>query len=264
MIGLIARPYPTAVAGGFGWSASFPASNLTNNDYGRVAATGVLGAGASVQVVLDLGSAKTIDTLAALWHNGANGDTFQIAASNNADMSAKIYNSAALSARQGQTMRDVLPLWKSVYTIPPVTARYWAITFTTSASKPAGFQMSRMFVGKGSQFVIGPQKATLGAKDMNANITTEVGEQRSQEDQNLIRPAISLSFEYAKQSEIEEVLGQYTLALGVSKPMLVCTDLTSVYTQDNVAFGRPEKVVTVESSVYDVWSFEAVVTSLGI
>lgn len=80
----------------------------------------------------------------------------------------------------------------------------------------------------------------------------------------MIRPVVSLSFEYIKQSEMEQVLGQYTLALGVSRPMLICTDLTATTIQDNLAFGRPEKVLTMESSVYDVWSFEATVTSLGV
>jgi hypothetical protein len=265
MIGLLAKPWPmtvSTVSGGY--DAAFPPSNLTNNDYGRVVQVTNPNPDNGTAYTFDLGVAREVDVLAVLWHNLKGASIIHYSGSNNPDgITNAVYDSGFIPATTGQTQRESLTLFKNLVTLPnPVVARYWRLEFSVLANTVN--VISRFFVGKGAKFAIGPQKATLGAKDMNANVTTEVGESRSQEDQNLIRPAVSLSFEYAKQSEMEKILGQYTLALGVSKPMLICTDLTTPYIQDNVAFGRPEKVVTLESSIYDVWSFEAVVTSLGI
>jgi hypothetical protein len=267
MIGLIARPYAmTYVNNGSGFDANFPPSNLTNNDYGRVTRITQGGSASGVRYVFDLGQVRSVDVLALLWHNlGSNGDDrIRFVGTNNPDgFSNPIYDSGYVLPRTGTTARETLQLWKTVLTLPAdYAARYWSIEYSLPANRTT--QASRFFVGKGAKFAIGPQKASLGAKDMNANVTTEVGETRSQEDPSLIRPVVSLSFEYGKQSEMEQVLGQYTLSLGVSKPMLICTDLTSPYIQDNTAFGRPEKVVQLDSAVYDVWSFEAVVPSLGV
>ena len=257
MIGLIARPYAATIVSSTGWSATFPASNVLNNDYGRVGQTT---GGASL--ILDLGESKPIDAVALLWNTGAATDYCDVRVSDDPAFPAGSTTSRAVLLRTGLTARESLSQWKGLATFPTVTGRYVAMNFFVSNGRP--FTLSRVVIAKSAQFAIGPQKASLGAKDMNANVTTEIGEMRSQEDQNLIRPVISLSFDYAKQSEMEQVLGQYTLTLGVSKPLLICTDLTTAYIQDNVAFGRPEKVLTHESTIYDVWSFEAVVTSLGI
>lgn len=265
MIGLIARPYPSSISvatPGYDLPA-FPASNAANNDFGRVfsyrrAAQGIDG----IDLIVDLGSPKSVDVIALLWHNISSSPVV-IRASNSPDgMTAALY-SGSFSSTTGSTRRDVLPFSKMLITLPnAVAARYWRIGLPADGNGKIN-SVSRIFVGKGAKFAIGPQKALLGAKDMNASIITETGETRQQEDVTLIRPVVSLSFEYAKLTEMEEILGQYTLGLGTSKPMLICTDLTTQYIQDNVAFGRPEKVIALESTMYDIWSFEAVVTSIG-
>jgi len=270
MLGLIARPYdmtfidPASTGVNSSAVAGFPGSNLANNDYGRVAMMATSTGGYGSFYEFDLGSSKPVDVLGVLWHNFLPNETIRYIGSNNKNFSSPVYDSAGQPSTTGSTSRETLSLKKNLVTLPaPISARYWRVELLISQGSTFR-QASRFFVGRGAQFAIGPQKATLGAKDLNANVTTEVGEQRSQEDQNMIRPVASLSFEYARQSEMEQLLGQYSLSLGVSKPFLVCTDLTSPYIQDNTVFGRAEKVVTLESSIYDVWSFEAVVTSLGI
>lgn len=271
-IGMIAKPYVSsyvpAAAQNAPWLAAFPGTNLDNNDYGRVAQS--LASGGSVTViyyvVIDLSYAQPVDTLALLWHTMPFNTTVTISYSSTNTASGWTTAATDLPARTGGTGRDRLDLWKFVATLPtPVSARYWrfAITMPTGTGTYQ-WSVSRAVVGLRAQFDIGAQKATLGAKDMNANVTTEVGETRSQEDPNMIRPVVALSFSYARQSEMERLMGGYTLSLGVSRPVLICTDLTSSYTQDNVAFGRLEKVLTHESDFYDVWSFEAVVTSFGV
>jgi len=271
MVGLIAKPYNAAVNSftGSAWTSKYPPSNVINNDYGRVARTTSASAGSnSYHITLDLGSEQTVDTVSVLWHNLRATDTIMIYAGLGEDLSTAGNRTltATRPAVTGGTKRDHDFPKKMVYKLAsPIQARYVKIYLqAVGSAHPDGYlQASRFFVGKAAQFAIGAQKATLGAKDMNANVTTEIGENRSQEDPLLIRPVAALSFSYAKQSEMEEVLGAYTLALGVSRPMMVCTDLESAYLQDNTVFGRPEQVLTQESTIYDVWSFEAVVTSIG-
>jgi hypothetical protein len=267
MIGLLAKPWDMTVAStsGAAFNSLYPATNAVNNDYGRVVRTVGLAAGNTSTIVFDLGTARAVDCLALLWHNMVPGDSINWQASDTAAFTAVQYQSGNLGPITGQTARDSMLLAKQLLTLAnPVTQRYWRVVLTTSGAKASGIQFSRAFVGKSQQFIVGPQKASLGAKDLNSSVTTETGETRSQEDSGLIRPVVSLSFSYNRMSEMEQLIGQYTLTLGVSKPALICTDLTTAFIQDNIAFGRLEKVVTMESDVYDVWSFEAVVTSLGI
>lgn len=249
------------------FAAQFPKSNGLNNDYGRVFRTTSAAAGGTFSIGIDLGVAKPVDVLALLWHNLRSTDRVIFEAGNSAANAAAglTYNSGELTAVTGSTTRDWTPPAKFLLTLAsPVTARYWSITIISKTAHPDGFmQASRIFIGQGATFAIGAQKAQLGGKDMNAQVTTEVGETRSQEDQGLIRPVASLSFSYEKQTEMEQVLGQYTLGLGVSRPLLICPDLTTPYLQDNVVFGRAEQVLVHESSIYDVWSFDATVTSIG-
>lgn len=269
MIGLIARPYDMTIigAGYFGAIApvaAFPPSNGANNDYGRVVTfTNATAADQTVTCIYDLYAPQVVDTISLLWHTFLPGEVFRFIGSNNPDFTAAVYDQPNVPVITGWTTRSQLSRWKCLLTTDGgYSARYWCVQF--NLPKGATRSFSRFILAKKANFVVGPQKATIGAKDMNASVTTEVGEQRSQEDPNQIRPVASLSLEYAKQSEMEQMLGQYTLSLGVSKPFLICTDLTSSYVQDNTVFGRAEKVVTLESSIYDVWSFEAVVTSLGV
>jgi hypothetical protein len=271
MIGLIAKPHPmTVIDQSPVFLAALPASNMQNNDYGRVGKTNALAANGIVYVTLDLGAPMPVDVLGVLWHNmvAANQIQFQASSSwtSNANFDANIiYDSGFSGAQTGLTQRETMQFWKHVRTLQnTVTARYWKVIFkATTTALPAGLLASRVFIGRQAQFAIGPQKATLGAIDKNVSVTTEIGETRSQEDPTLIRPVAALSFSYAKQSEMETILGQYTLSLGTSRPMMVCTDLTSPFLQDNLVFGRPEQVVSHESDIYDVWSFEAVVPSIG-
>lgn len=267
MIGLIARPYPVTLVTATDFNAAFPGSNALNNDLGRVARA-TPAANTIPTIMVDLGSAKPVDVLGLLWHNLPAGVMRFRAANTQANTTANpIYDSGYVAAMTGATRRDVLTLFKGLITLPTVvTARYWLVEFDQVAgSRPAGrvLQASRLVIGKSAVFAIGPQKATLGAVDRNSDVVTEVGETRSQEDPQLIRPVAALSFSYAKLSEMEEVLGAYTLSLGTSKPMIVCTDLTSANLQDNLVFGKPEQVISHESDTYDVWSFEAVVPSIG-
>lgn len=269
MIGLIAKPWPKTLTSqsGVTVASGFPVINVLNNDYGRVLVTNDGQAvNAGLLMRFDLCAKLPVDVIALLWHNLPSTGRVNVYGSDAANLSSAELVIDSAPVKTGDSFRDLLVLRKTLYTLPsPKAYRYWQIEiYPPSGGNLSNCSLSRVFIGLGAKFVIGFQKAVLSAKDMNAKVTTEVGEDRSQEDSRLIRPVISLSLEYAKQSEMEQVLGQYTLGLGVSKPLLVCTDLTTPTLQDNVAFGRPDKVIALESSIYDVWSFEAVVTSLGV
>lgn len=268
-VGIIAKPYvPVSVTPTGAFNAKFPANNVLNNDYGRVARSTSAAANAAVALTFDFGSAKPVDVIAVLWHNLRSTDTIVVqAATSVANLDAGTFLlSTSRSAVTGGTLRDyAIPGKMLLVLTSPISARYWRITLkSVGTANPNGyFQLSKAVFCRSATFAVGAQKATIGAKDMNTSITTEVGESRSQEDPLLIRPVCALGFDYAKQSEMEEVLGAYTLSLGVSRPMLICPDLSSNYLQDSIVFGRPEQVISHESTVYDVWSFEAVVTSIG-
>ena len=272
MIGMVARPFDMVMSAQTGDSASsgtYPKANLANNDYGRVWRN-TSGAIATYQEMIDLGSAKSVDCLAVLWHNLRAGDQIRIRAGDTvANASAgTLYSGSANAAITGATQRDPDPgLYKHLLTLgTPIVARYWAFQFLVNGTvHPAGYiQASRLFVGKRHDFVIGPQRAELGAVDYNQKIQLETGEDRASEDSLLIRPMVSLDIRYAKESEMATFFGQYSLSLGVSKPMLISTDLTAATNfQDQLAFGRPEKVMNMQSEIWDVWQFQAQVRSIG-
>lgn len=271
MLGMIGRPYFTAVGvngtAEATYSATFPKSNLFTNDYGRVMRT-TSGAVGTYNITIDLGSAKSVNVIAFLWHNLRSTDTIQVLAGTTiAEANTGVsYASAALAAVTGTSGRETVMPYKFVHTLSvPVTARYWTIRVNVVGSAvPSGYvQASRAVVGRSTIFAIGPQRALLSANDLNQSVTLENGEVRGTEDDAAIRPIAGLSLKYAKESEIAEVVGAYTLGVGASKPMMVCTDLTAPNFQDVFVFGKPERVIQAVTEIYDVWEFDATVQSIG-
>jgi len=272
MLGLIARPYDmTYDAASSGSNATFPSANLANNDYGRVGRTST--AGPTVPwFIFDLGSAKSVDTLALLWSNLRSGtDLVRFrGAATAADVAAGtslLYAGTNLDPKTGTSQRDVAAPNKCLLTLStPVAARFWGVQYQiNTTAHPDGYgQASRFFVGKSAIFQIGPQKAEIGAVDFNQKIQLETGEDRSSEDSLLIRPVVQLDLNYAKESEMRDVVGQYTLGMGMSKPLLIVPDITNnTGLQDQICFGRPENIISNQSDTYDMWKFQARVRSFG-
>jgi len=263
MLGMIARPYSLIDSAGAS-NATFPKANLINNDYGRVGRT-TSGAVMNYNWDYDLGVARPVDTIAVLWHNLRSGDTINIFGGT-AQGGSDVYNSGVLPAITGTSNRDTPGPAKFLLTPSSTpTARYWRVRFgVVGTAHPDGFvQASRLFIGKRTIFQIGPQRAELGGVDLNQKIQLENGEERASEDSLLIRPTAQLDLRYAKETEMAEVLGKYTLGLGTSLPMMVVPDLTAAALQDMIVFGRPDAVMSLQSEIYDVWQFQARVRSLG-
>ena len=269
MLGMIARPYAATLdAASDASQAAFPRDNMLLNDYGRVFRS-VNGNVQTLIYYFDLGVAKPVDVIAVLWHNMRTGiDKISIdAGATTADAAnGVLYNGSLIDCLTGVSQRDFSVPGKWLVTLTnPVTARYWALRIQTNTSvNPDGFmQISRVFIGKKALFQIGPQQVQLNAVDLNQKIQLETGEDRSSEDPLLIRPITQLDFRYAKESEMDDVLAQYTLGMGVSLPMMVVPDLTASNLQDTIVFGRPEQIVALQSDTYDVWQFQARVKSFG-
>lgn len=273
MLGMIGRPLlMTHVAGGTSeaaFSTEFPKLNALNNDYGRVARTTTAPSDTTLAFYWDLGATPpAVDFAAVLWHNLRAGDTIQVRGGTSLAnvASGTGYISASLSAIVGTSGRDIAAPGKFLLTMSALqTYRYWGFFLTSVGSaNPAGYlQVSRMLLGKKALFAVGPQRALYDANDFNSRIQLETGDERASEDTLLIRPIAQLDFGYAKESELAEVLGGYTLSLGTSRPMLICPDLTGTNLQDTIVFGRPEKVIAPSSDSYDIWKFQAQVRSLG-
>lgn len=269
MLGMIAKPYPVATLPGQSgaFSATFPLANLINNDYGRVGRL-TSGAVGTYNVAFDFGFPVSIGAAAIMWHNLGGNDTITLQGSTSATFAVINYDSGSKPAVSGLTLRDVAPPSKFLLTMSQAqTYRYWRFRITIAADSPAlaaGYiQMSRSLLMKSSVFQIGPLRAELSAVDMNQRVTIETGEDRTSEDPLLIRPIAQLDFAYGKETEMAEVLARYSVGLGTSLPMFICVDLTNTYLQDQLIFGRPEAVVTLQSETYDVWKFQARVRSYG-
>lgn len=266
MLGMIAKPINYNLVGGNPAIAAFPQSNVANNDYGRVARITAETSG-FFTIYMDMGFAATIDAMALLWHNLRAGDTIQVqGATSIANLDAGVgYNSGYMAAHTSFSARDYLVPGKFLITFAPQTYRYWRFVIQVAGSALPGeyIQISRALIMKQAQFAIGPQRASIGAEDRNMKLQLESGEERSSEDMLLIRPICMLEFSYAKESELANVLGSYTLSMGSSKPMFICPDLTASNLQDTMVFGRPNKVIETSSDSYDIWKFQAQVTSIG-
>ncbi len=268
MLGMIARPrnYTAVVASSNVFQGAFPITNISNNDYGRVGRL-VAATSGTYQLQLDLGaSPPPIDVASILWHNLVVGNTIQVRGSNNSNVLGNVqYDSGVLAAITGASTRDVPAPSKFLLTMSAIqTYRYWHFTFNLAIAPAVGYiQMSRVLLMKKAVFAIGAQRAELGAVDMNQRIELESGDERSTEDTLLIRPTAALDMRYAKETEMQDVLGQYTLGMGTSKPMMVVVDLTNPYLQDQIVFGRPDKIMNLQSDIYDIWSFQASVKSIG-
>ncbi|MBA3240922.1 MAG: hypothetical protein H0T60_06815 [Acidobacteria bacterium] len=266
MLGMIAKPVNYYLVGGNPAAAAFPQSNVANNDYGRVARITAATTGLFT-IYMDMEYAVTIDAMALLWHNLRAGDTIQVqGATSTANLNAGVgYNSGYVPANTAFTARDYAVPGKFLITFQPQTYRYWRFVIQVSgAALPGGYiQISRALIMKQALFAIGPQRVNIGAEDRNMRLQLESGEERSSEDMLLIRPTCMLDFSYAKESELANVLGNYTLSMGSSKPMFICPDLTASNLQDTIVFGRPTKVIEVSSDQYDIWKFQAQVTSIG-
>jgi hypothetical protein len=268
MLGMLARPLAITFSSGdsAATNATFPGANLLNNDYGRVART-TSGNVGTYNFVFDAGSAVTADAMAVLWHNLRSTDNIRVqGATSVANLTAGVgYDSGYLSAWTGTSKRDTPVAGKFLVSFAtPQTYRYWRfVVQVVGTNLAAPIQISRAALMKSTIFQIGPQRADLGAVDLNQKIELETGESRTTEDVHLIRPTCTLDIRYAKESEMSDFFGQYTLSMGVSKVMFICADLTAANLQDQIVFGRPEKIINLQSDTYDVWQLQAAVRSLG-
>lgn len=269
MLGMIARPNRgTTNVAAPAMNGNFPASNTIINDYGRMGRTSS-GAVGNYDFDYDLGSAYDIDAIAVLWSNLRPGvDTITIiGATSQANLSASPgYNSGALFAVTGTTYRDVVAPGKFLVTPGSVqTFRYWRVRISVvGTAHPAGYvQFSRALFMRKALFQIGYQRAELSAVDFNQKIQLDSGDDRSSEDSLLIRPIAQLDLQWEKQSEMEQIFGQYTLGLGLSLPLMVVPDLTAGNLQDQIVFGRPEQIISHASDTYDAWKFQCRVRSFG-
>lgn len=278
MLGLIARPLDTeALSSGGGealYQTSFPKTNLLNNDFGRVMRTTTAGVNSIHVMGFDLGAdPPAVNAVALLWHNLRAGDAIHVRAGSTMPNAAAgtDYSSGALTPVTGTTNRAIdltdEALNKFLLTLSsPQTWRYWTVHLVVLGTAiPAGYvQASRLLFMNQAMFQIGPQRAEVSAIDLNQRIQLETGEDRSSEDELLIRPVAQLDLAYAKESEMRDVLGQYTLGLGTSRPMFLCSDVSDADgLQDLMVFGRPESIISQQSDTYDVWRFQARVKSIG-
>lgn len=269
MIGMIARPWNFAIVNALngGENPAFPFANALNNDYGRVWRSNAGDDGGAYGGIIDLQGGYPVDVVAVLWHNMRSTDQVVVRAGNSpADAIAGTLYNGSHAPITGSTGRDQISSWKFLLTLSSlITARYWFIALRPNGSAhPSGYvQASRIFLGQKTTFAIGPQKVQMTGVDLNQKIVTEIGEERSSEDYSQIRPAVSMQLSFVKESEMHQVLGKLILTQGSSRPLLVTNDAAGTYLQDTLVFGRPEKVLAVESDTYDVWDLQCSITSLG-
>lgn len=143
---LLCSPYSFTVLSSGNATTAGPASNLNNDRLGRVwQCSGT----SSCYVVVDLGAAKTVDTVALLASNANSGDTVQVRAG--ATSGAVSGASPAGPFTANQTFNAVASsdgnkrLHKAgMKNFTGVSARYWRIDVTTTNT---AFQAGRLMLG---------------------------------------------------------------------------------------------------------------------
>lgn len=157
-----------AVLSGGAWTAGLPLANLQNRIIGKVART-TDGALASTQLDIDLGSAKSIRTFAAVGHNLSLAAKYRLRGSMVSNFATTVYDS-------GAEFLDVWPVvypyeslewedenwWSGKYTDEQITgytaalivilprntlARYWRLEIDDTTNPAGHIQIGRIFIG---------------------------------------------------------------------------------------------------------------------
>jgi len=116
--------------------ATLPASNLRTTELGEVFRTQSTSP-SNTKIVVDLGSAKAVDTIDLRLHNLRASATYQVEAANDAGFSSLLYgptSAAACGAVDGWERNALTHL----ITGGAVTARYWRLSLSDSGN-PAGY-----------------------------------------------------------------------------------------------------------------------------
>lgn len=255
MISVLAIPYDASAISGTAVSAGALA-NLASNRYGLVARWS--GAVATYSVDIDLGSAKPVDVVAALWSNLRSTDVVRITAGATVG-SATLYDSGEISAYYS-TNKVTSAGTKSMKVLAtPITARWWRISLSVRGSAlPEGYlQLSRVFVGK--RIVFDVDYTTLDMLDDDRGMVDRSDYGEDIEDVRRISFGWRPRWRYSTEAEM---MASHRLLVmrGNTKPILFCPlqAENSADAQDLLAFGKVRSAAKTSSSVYDIWemSFE--------
>lgn len=233
---ILCSPYNFTVLSTGNATTAGPAANLNNDRMGRVwQCSGT----STCYVVVDLGSAKTVDTVALLASNANSGDTVRLrGASTSAAVSGttppgsfladQTFNAVASTDGNKRLHRN------GMKTFTGVSARYWRIDVTTTNS---AFQAGRL--------VLGSSLAAADAQDYGWGF--EVADLGSIEDTTLgiddIRIgakvlAFDWTWSWLTETEARGALLDVLAYGGKTRPILVCLDPAASDLHNVLGFGQ--------------------------
>lgn len=231
-------------------------ANLVSNRVGLVARWS--SAAGTKTINIDLGSAKTVGVVAALWSNLRSTDKVRIKAGTSSGGS-QTYDSGEIGAWYS-TVKKTSAGTKSMLVLPsPISARYWTIELIVKTSAlPEGYtELSRIFLGERIEFSVDYTTIDMLDDDRGGVDRSDYGEDI--EDVRRVSFGWRPRWRYGSQAEM---LSAHRLLVmrGSTKPILFCPMTADIAAdaQDLIAFGKLRSPARTASAVYDIWemSFE--------
>jgi hypothetical protein len=234
-----------------------PATNLINDRLGRVWQTT-----GSAYVIVDLGTARSVDTVSLLATNAAIGDTIRVRAHNTLENLTGVTpsgpflsdstvpaNASAEAAKRIHRSSLARPL--------ATTARYWRIDVTTSLSD---FTAGRLVIGAG---MTAADNVDLGWSfsvfDYGSTDYSRLGV-----DDTLIGAKV-LSYKWKwswfTEAEARGPLLDLMAYAGVTRPVLLCLDPSATDVHNVLAFGQMQQGIEAVNYVKDTYEAEFMLRS---
>lgn len=230
---ILCRPLPFTISAVGNETTVGPATNLNNDNLGRAWRTT-----GSTYVIVDLGAATDVDTIALLATNAASGDTVRVRASNTlanltgaAPSGPFLVNSLVNAQASAEASKRVHR--QSLCRPGTINARYWRIDVTTSLGS---FAAGRLVLGKALQASDGADYSwTFEVFDHGATEVTRIGQEDS-----LIGAKVMLyrwTWSWMNETEARGPLLDILSYAGITRPVLFCFDPAAADLHNTIAFG---------------------------
>lgn len=240
---IFVRPLPFTVSANSGWISSNPVSNLNIDHPGLVARS----SGTTASFTVNLGGAKTIDTVALIGSTLPAGATVSVTAGG--------YSSGAVAAFTG--FKDDVVSTKTIIQFSPVTTS----TVTVSITSPVSFQAQRLVVGKRVEILGIDQNCEQLFEDQSI-IEKGAGFTTVEEYPVLLGWKIKASF--ITDTQWREEFNPLLMRVGQSKPLLFVPKAhTPSHFQHEAVFGRFTSIAKGDHPNSDNWVFSATITGLA-
>lgn len=238
-----------------------PTSNALNDEYALVWRTSSL---TNTFVVLDLGSAQSVDTVALIFNNLRSTDTVRVRSGTTAaNTTAAPISDTTFNAFTGSKNPDART--QTICDLPATySARYWRIDITATGHPDGFVQVARILIGMSVYMAEGMD--IDASRIMKENSVSYEGPAYQDVDEYMNYSGWSCTMSLIDGTLWRDTVFPFLLKVGVNRRcvLFVPQPLVPTTWQNEVVYGRMTKLIEGQQRVHNAWWCDISIMGIGI